>query len=100
MKKQNDDFNASRRALIRKGITAATVGTVAASGVLKFSPARAQSMVSQATAMYQDKPNGMQQCDKCVNFIPGKTPTANGACIKVEGVISPHGWCGLFVAKS
>lgn len=100
MKTRNDDFNAGRRAVIRKGITAAAVGTVAASGILKFSPASAQSKVSKATAMYQDKPNGAQQCDKCIHFIPGKTPTANGTCQKVEGVISPHGWCGLFVAKS
>lgn len=100
MKNQNDDFNASRRALIRKGITAAAVGTAAASGVLKFSAARAQSKVSQATAMYRDKPNGAQQCDKCIHFVPGKTVTASGTCKVVEGVISPHGWCGLYVAKS
>lgn len=100
MKKQNDDFDAGRRALIRKGITAAAVGTIAASGLLKFTPARAQSKVSKAVAMYQDKPKGDQQCSKCIHFIPGKTATANGTCQKVEGVISPHGWCGLFVAKS
>lgn len=100
MRKQNDDFNARRRTLIRKGIASAAVGAVAASGVLKFSSARAQSKVSKSAAMYQDKPNGAQQCSKCMFFVPGKTPTADGTCNKVEGVISPHGWCGLFVAKS
>lgn len=100
MNTQNDGFDAGRRALIRKGIAAAAAGTVAASGLLKFSAAMAQSKVSKAVAMYQDKPKGTQQCDKCMHFIPGKTPTANGTCQKVEGVISPHGWCGLFVAKT
>lgn len=99
MKKRNDRFDAGRRALIGKGIQVAAMGSVAALGALAASPAGAQAKVSQATAMYQDKPNGTQRCDACMQFVPGKTPTSSGTCKLVEGVISPHGWCGLFVAK-
>lgn len=101
MKARNDDFDAGRRALLKQGIAAAAMGTAVAAGVLKPSPASAQDVkVSKAVAMYQDKPNGKQQCASCMHFVPGKTAAANGTCKKVEGVISPHGWCGLYVAKS
>ncbi len=47
---------------------------------------RAQAAkASQAVAMHQTTPHGKDQCDNCVHFIPGKTPTANGTCKVVEG---------------
>ena len=101
MNKQNDDFNASRRSLIRKGVAAVAVGTVAASGLLKLSPANAQAgKATQAVAMYQTTPHGKDQCDNCIHYIPGKTPTANGTCKVVQGVISPHGWCVMYARKA
>ena len=101
MNKQSDDFNASRRSLIRKGIAAAAVGTVAASGLLKFSPASAQAgKASQAVAMYQTTPHGKDQCDNCIHFIPGKTPKDAGTCKVVEGVIVPQGWCVMYARKA
>jgi hypothetical protein len=36
----------------------------------------------------------------CMQFIPGKTPTADGTCKVVQGSISPKGWCMFFTAKS
>ncbi len=101
MKKTTDNVNESRRTLIRNGVTIAAVGTVAASGLLKTTPARAQAAkASQAVAMYQPTPHGKDQCDNCIHFIPGKTPTANGTCKVVEGVIAPKGWCVMYARKA
>lgn len=101
MNKHDDDFSASRRSLIKTGIAAAAVGAVAATGLLKSGPARAQTgKASKATAMYQDKPHGKQECANCIHFIPGKTPAAEGTCKIVEGAIAPHGWCVLYAAKT
>jgi len=36
----------------------------------------------------------------CMQFIPEKTPTADGTCKIVQGSISPKGWCMFFTAKS
>src|SRR5687767_10181301 len=44
-----------------------------------------QAKESKATARYQDKPNGNQQCDRCAHF------RAPNACQIVEGSISPSG---------
>ena len=101
MKKTPDNLNESRRTLIRNGITVAAVGAVAATGLLKTRPARAQAAkASQAVAMYQATPHGKDQCDNCIHFIPGKTPTANGTCKVVDGVISPKGWCVMYARKA
>ena len=98
MKKTPEILNESRRTLIRSGIT---VAAVAATGLLKTTPARAQATkASQAVAMYQATPHGKDQCDNCIHFIPGKTPTANGTCKVVDGVISPKGWCVMYARKA
>jgi hypothetical protein len=49
-----------------------------------------QAKESKATARYQDKPNGNQQCGRCAHF------RAPNACQIVEGSISPSGWCRHF----
>ncbi|TAL89450.1 MAG: iron oxidase [Rhodanobacter sp.] len=100
MKEITDTINESRRTLIRNGITIAAVGAVAATGLLKSGPARAQSKASQAVAMYQPTPHGKDQCDNCIHFVPGKTPTANGTCKVVEGDIAPQGWCVMYARKA
>ena len=101
MKEINDSIDESRRTLIRKGITLAAVGAVAATGLLKTGLARAQaSKSSQAVAMYQGTPHGKDQCDNCIQFIPGKTATANGTCKVVDGVIAPKGWCVMYARKA
>ncbi len=101
MKETTKTINESRRALIRNGITIAAVGAVAAAGLLKATPARAQAgKASQAVAMYQPKPHGKDQCDNCIHFVPGKTPTANGTCKVVEGSVAPQGWCVMYARKA
>jgi hypothetical protein len=101
MKKKDVEFNASRRTLLKSGATIAVIGAVATTGLLKSGPARAQSgKASQAVAMYQTTPHGKDQCDNCIHFVPGKTPTANGTCKVVEGDISPHGWSVMYARKA
>lgn len=40
-----------------------------------------------------------QDCDDCMQFVPGKTAKAPGSCRIVEGPISPHGHCSAFAPK-
>jgi hypothetical protein len=51
--------------------------------------------LSQSAIGYQNSPgkNG-HQCDGCNLFI------APGSCKTVEGVISPTGWCKIWVKKA
>ncbi|HVS78325.1 MAG TPA: high-potential iron-sulfur protein [Steroidobacteraceae bacterium] len=91
-------FDPSRRRLFRQG--AVIAGGAALGGLMLKVKAPAQGgKVAKSTAKYQDKPNGTQQCDGCVQFIPGKTPSADGTCKIVEGSISPKGWCMFFSPK-
>ncbi|TAN25127.1 MAG: iron oxidase [Castellaniella sp.] len=100
MKKSPDGFSNSRRALIRNGFTTAVVGAAAATGLLKTGLVRAQAAkASKATMMYQATPHGKDQCDNCVHFIPGKTPTDDGTCTVVEGSIAPGAWCVAYAPK-
>ena len=91
-------FDPSRRRLVRQG--AAIAGGAALGGLMLSAKTRAQGgTVAKSVAKYQDKPNGTQRCDGCIQFIPGKSPSANGTCTIVEGDISPKGWCMFFAAK-
>lgn len=91
-------FDPSRRGFFRRG--AALAGGAAATGLLLKTKAYAQtSKASKAVAMYQAKPHGADDCAKCVHFIPGKTPSADGTCHLVRGSISPQGWCVFFAGK-
>jgi hypothetical protein len=79
----------SRRALLRTGGS-----FVAAAGVLDFGTAtRAQQRIAKSEAKYQDRPNGIQHCEICLQFqLPNR-------CQLVQGDISPNGWCQFFAAK-
>ena len=57
-------------------------------------------VVTQANAKYQNQPKGPSHCAICNYFIPGASPTANGTCKQVAGVISPNGWCQFFAKKA
>ena len=72
----------SRRSLL------VTVGSAVAGRA--FKPALAQSKVSQAEALYQDRPKNGISCAACALFRP---PVARAV---VMGVISPQGWCRFF----
>jgi hypothetical protein len=57
-------------------------------------PAVAQAKESKQAADYQDSPKGEQQCSKCRHFID-----AGNMCERVQGTVSPSGWCKHFSAK-
>ena len=61
--------------------------------------ATAAQKLAKAAVKYQDAPNGKKDCDDCLQFIPGKTATAEGSCQVVEGAINPHGYCIAWAAK-
>ena len=62
--------------------------------------ARAGGTVPKAAMKYQDHPKGNEDCSSCMQFIPGKSPTAMGECKVVAGPISPKGWCVAYVKKT
>jgi hypothetical protein len=47
--------------------------------------------LSKAEVKYQDQPKGTQKCSNCMNF-----NSAKKTCNRVEGPISPDGWCVLW----
>jgi hypothetical protein len=50
----------------------------------------AQPQVSQAEALYQDRPKNGLDCAACALFRPP------AGCAVVAGVIRPYGWCRFF----
>lgn len=95
-----EDFELDRRMLLRTGVTTLAAGAVVAVGLAHPRRAMAQTKMSQAVAMYQDKPHGSQECLNCIHFVPGNTPEAMGTCKVVDGSISPKGWCVAYAPKS
>ncbi|MEO8332377.1 MAG: hypothetical protein ABI479_08075 [Gallionella sp.] len=95
------DFNSSRRTLLRNALVAGCALCVPITWAAETSPDKAQQpvaeegkKVSKAQAKYQGKPNNKKHCAVCNNFI------APNACKRVEGKISPNGWCTLFTPKT
>lgn len=43
---------------------------------------------SQASVQYQAQPKGEQKCGNCMHFI-----AESNTCKRVDGTISPQGWC-------
>jgi len=91
-------FDPSRRRLFRQGAVIAS-GAALGALMLKVEAPAQGGAVTQSVAKYQDKPHGTQQCDGCLQFVPGKTSSANGACKIVQGSINPKGWCMFFAPK-
>jgi hypothetical protein len=91
MSKQDDTISTaletgvSRRELLRG---AAVVAGGAAVALAASSPAQAK--MTQKAAGYQDTPKGDQSCANCSLFKPPS------ACILVDGVVSPDGWCRFY----
>lgn len=79
-------FQSKRRALLGVGLAAAG-GAICAPGSAQ------QPKISKAQAKYQDKPMGEQKCEGCAHFM------APDSCKLVEGMVSPSGWCSLYVAR-
>lgn len=84
----------SRRKMIKFMVLGAAVPTMS-SLISQVQAAKA----SKGLMKYRNEPNGEEQCSNCMQFIPGKTPEANGECKVVEGSISPHGWCTAYAKK-
>jgi hypothetical protein len=98
-KMSSKPFDPSRRHLFRQG--AVIAGGAALGALMLEARALAQEGTeAQSTAKYQAKPHGKQECDGCMQFIPGKASSGNGTCKIVQGSISPQGWCMNFTPKS
>ena len=94
----NNDRNRriTRRTVLKSAALLAAV-VAAPAGIAE---ALAQTKASKAAMQYRDTPNGKQQCDNCIQFVPGKSPTAMGTCKIVEGDINPKGWCVAYAPKA
>jgi hypothetical protein len=90
-----------RRAVLR-GILAigcslfvpAALFNSATAGAASAAPAEVKK-VPKASVHYQTHPNGEKRCGTCVNFI-----AASNTCKRVEGPVSPNGWCSLWAKKA
>jgi hypothetical protein len=80
----------SRRAALQ-GIASAVAATP--TFLAKTHSAMAAAKMSKAAAGYRGSPNGSQSCANCKLFIPPSS------CRLVEGPISAHGWCRLWVGR-
>lgn len=67
------------------------IAVVAAAPALALSRAEAGTLPPSAVG-YQDKPKDGKACKGCKLFV------APSSCKTVSGVISPDGWCKLWVA--
>lgn len=86
-----------RSNLSRKKALGKLMALPALAATVVASPALAQGKVPKKVVSYKEKsPYRLVRCSKCMFFIPGKNPTANGSCSLVEGSISPEGVCNRF----
>jgi hypothetical protein len=71
------------------------MAAVAGGGVLLataiVAPTRASAKVAQRSVAYRGAPNGKARCANCTQWQPP------AACKVVSGVISPNGWCSIYV---
>ena len=51
--------------------------------------------LSKDEVKYQDQPKGTQKCSSCMNF-----NSAKKTCNRVEGFVSPEGWCVLWARNA
>jgi hypothetical protein len=85
-------LNLSRRSALQRGLFvagAAVVGAMAATG-----GATAAAKMAQKAVNYQPTPKGRARCDNCSQW------QAPDACVRVDGAISPAGWCLIYAPKS
>ncbi len=76
----------NRRTVLLAAAGAAPLLALGASG--------AKAALPQAAVGYQTSPKDGHQCDGCNFFV------APNSCKSVAGVISPTGWCKLWVKKA
>ena len=79
-------MSVSRRVFLRS--SAAVVGGV---GLAAIAGRPASAKVAPDIVGYRDTPNGDKNCANCKLF------EAPNACKSVDGVISPQGWCKMWI---
>lgn len=77
----------------RRGVLLGLLGTAIALAGFD-GPALSQAKVSKQAAQYQEQSKNGRACAQCQFF---QDPNA---CERVEGEISPSGWCALWAAKT
>jgi hypothetical protein len=88
----NDYRKLSRRSLLTRA--AVLAGAALTASVAPSDRASAQQKASKEAMKYQDKPNGDQRCNSCLQFV------APASCKVVDGVINPNGYCIAWVKKA
>ena len=84
----------SRRRFLSGAALAAGGGALACGGLVARPATATAPKLSQKAAGYQATPKGKLRCDTCMQWKPP------ASCQVVEGVISPAGWCKIYVKKS
>jgi hypothetical protein len=78
----------TRRTVLQSLAAAGALTLAACSSIIRI------FRVSKAEAMYQDRPNANgQHCDDCRYF------HAPDVCDRVEGAVSPMGWCRFYSGR-
>jgi High potential iron-sulfur protein len=84
----------SRRSIIRNFALTAAGATATLDAIVGDSQmAAAQTKAAKSVVAYQDTPHEGQSCATCLQFEPPS------GCKVVEGVVSPAGWCKVYVKK-
>jgi hypothetical protein len=92
--------NASRRRFLKLGGTALAMIPILAASPEAFA---AKNEAMRTALKYQDHPGPEnKECSNCLQFVPGKTPTAPGGCKLYPGdsEISPKGYCTAWTKKA
>ena len=89
----NDKMNQSRRNLLKFGGLAVAMIPVAAIA--------AKNDAMRTSMKYKDTPEADKSCAGCLQFVPGKSPTALGGCKLFPGdtEVSPKGYCVAWAKK-
>ena len=87
----DDNPKPTRRSVLKAA--ALFAGAALTANRFSIKDALAQQKASKQSMKYQDKPNGSQECDNCLQFEPPNR------CKVVECDISPKGYCIAWVKK-
>ena len=85
---------ATRRQILGGAAVAAGIAGAASVGLSPRDAVAAPIKLHPGDIGYQSSPKGNARCELCANW------QAPNACKLVAGVISPTGWCSLYVRKS
>jgi hypothetical protein len=84
----------ARRALLEAGAAIGAALAAAALPSVAAEPTTPEAdKIKQVDAKYQNRPNGQQRCEICLQF------EAPNRCKIVQAPINPKGWCQFFAAR-